>query len=125
MRRTVLLIAIVTALASACSASGMSSSDNTEDVNSGKTEEIASGNTEEVSRSDFGSNWPLTVESGTLACEGAGAVTFTTSGTTYAVNGMAQGMDQYAEIDPIWADEGGGLKKNIGPLIDRGLSLCA
>jgi Protein of unknown function (DUF2511) len=78
----------------------------------------------EVSRADFGRDWPLTVKSGTLNCEGAGAVTFTTNGTTYAVNGLASGMDQWPEIDAIWADASGGLKKNIGPLIDRGLKLC-
>jgi hypothetical protein len=78
----------------------------------------------EVSQADFGKDWPLTVQSGTLNCEGAGAVTFTTDGTTYAVNGLASGMDRWPEIDPIWADEPHGLKKNIGPLIDRGLELC-
>jgi len=78
----------------------------------------------EVSRSDFGKDWPLTVQSGTLNCEGAGAVTFTTNGTTYAVNGLANGMDQWPDIDAIWADAPHGLKKNIGPLIDRGLKLC-
>jgi len=79
---------------------------------------------EEIARADFGSDWPLTVAEGTLACEGAGAVTFTAEGTTYAVNGLAAGMDRWADIDPIWAPAPGGLKKNIGPLIDRGLALC-
>jgi hypothetical protein len=78
----------------------------------------------QVSRSDFGKDWPLTVESGTLNCEGAGAVTFTADGTTYAVNGLASGMDEWPEIDSIWADAPGGLKKDIGPLIDRGLEIC-
>jgi hypothetical protein len=44
--------------------------------------------------------------------------------TTYAVNGLAEGSGKYANIDSIWADAPGGLKKNIGPLIDRGLQLC-
>ena len=80
-------------------------------------------NERQVSRADFGNDWPLTVESGVLACEGAGAVTFTTGGTTYAVNGLAQRT--YPEIDAIWADAPGPPpKKNIGPLIDRGLALC-
>jgi hypothetical protein len=78
----------------------------------------------EVSRSEFGSGWPLTVEAGTLACEDAGAVTFTSDGTTYAVNGPAQAMDRWPDIDAIWADAPGGFKKNIGPLVDRGLALC-
>ena len=80
---------------------------------------------EEVSRGDFGADWPLTVDSGVLACQGAGAVTFTApDGTTYAVNGLAQSATSYPEIDPIWADSGK-LKVDIGPLIDRGLDLCA
>jgi hypothetical protein len=78
-----------------------------------------------VTREDMGDNWPLTVDGGTLHCEGAGAVTFTTDdGTTYAVNGLALGMHKWPDIDPLWADASGGLKKDIGPLIERGLSLC-
>jgi hypothetical protein len=86
--------------------------------------DASSGNSIEVSRADFGTDWPLTVEGGVLACEGAGSVTFAAGGTTYAVNGMAETQDAGADIDPIWKDVGGGLKKNIGPLIDRGLELC-
>lgn len=78
----------------------------------------------EVSREDFGADWPLTVASGILACEGAGAVTFTANGTTYAVNGMASSLDAGVDIDPIWAEARDAPKKNIGPLIDRGLELC-
>ena len=66
----------------------------------------------------------LTVDGGTLACEGAGAVTFTVGGTTYAVNGMASGNGQWPDIDPIWAKGSDTPKKDIGPLIDRGLQLC-
>lgn len=79
----------------------------------------------EVRRSDFGRAWPLTVTSGVLNCEGL-AVTFTANGTTYAVNGFARQMDRWPDINPIWADAGIGLgyKKDIGPLIERGLELC-
>lgn len=82
----------------------------------------------EVSRDDFGSSWPLTVDSGTLRCEGEGgfgAVVINADGTDYAVNGVAKGQG-YEPIDPIWADdpELAGLKVSIGPLIDRGLALC-
>jgi hypothetical protein len=86
-----------------------------------------------ISQADLRNDWPLTVREGVLRCEGAGAVTFTSAGTTYAVNGLASGLGQYPDIDPIWADDpsAGTLigyevapKKNIGPLIDRGLELC-
>ena len=31
----------------------------------------------------------------------------------------------FKDIEPIWADDPEtGLKKNIGPIIDRGLALC-
>lgn len=79
-----------------------------------------------VSREMLGDDWPLTVEDGVLDCSGAQAVTFTTGGGTYAVNGMAESATDFPAIDPIWADDptGAAPKKNIGPLIERGLALC-
>lgn len=85
------------------------------------------GEGEKVTSDEFGSDWPLTVNEGYLNCEGAGAVTFTDEdGNTYAVNGTAQGSTDYPEIDEIWADSNNDFapKKNIGPLIDRGLEIC-
>jgi hypothetical protein len=82
-----------------------------------------------VSRADYGKDWPLTVESGTLHCEDPGAVTFTAdNGTTYWVNGTAGNQAKtrgWADIRSIWADDPAyaGLKINIGPLIDDGLKL--
>jgi hypothetical protein len=77
-----------------------------------------------ISRSDMGKKWPLKVDSGELACDGSngfGAVTFTApDGTVYAVNGSASARD----IGPIWANHPSIGKKNIGPLIERGLALC-
>lgn len=79
-----------------------------------------------ITRADFGADWPLTVDEGVLTCEGAGAVYFTGEGTRYAVNGLARTQKDAPDIDPIWADDPSveGLKKDIGPLIDRGLELC-
>jgi hypothetical protein len=81
-------------------------------------------NTRRVSRADFGDEWPLTVESGTLSCQAGRAVVFLApDGTAYGVNGTAA---NYEDIDPIWADSGVDYapKKNIGPLIEAGLELC-
>ena len=83
----------------------------------------------DVSRSQFeadGKAWPLTVDSGTLACEPGSRIIFTSSGTTYSVNGLAKGDGKWAEIDPIWADDGSGLglKVNISDLIEAGQALC-
>lgn len=83
-----------------------------------------------MSRAELGAEWPLTVDEGTVSCEGIGErlgqVYFTAEGTTYAVNGLAQGASDGPDIDQIWADdpEMDGLKINIGPIIDRGLDLC-
>lgn len=84
----------------------------------------------EVTAASFGSSWPLTVPSGTLSCEGSSSsvqsVVFTApDGTQYGVNGTAQSVLGLPSIDPIWQDESGGLKKDMGPLIDKGRSLCA
>jgi hypothetical protein len=83
----------------------------------------------DVSRSQFesdGKKWPLTVDSGTLTCESGSRITFTSGGTTYAVNGLAKGDHKWADIDPIWADDGSGpdLKVDISDLIEAGQALC-
>ncbi|TDZ96058.1 DUF2511 domain-containing protein [Mycobacteroides salmoniphilum] len=54
--------------------------------------------------------WPLTASEGVLACKPPGLVTFTSDGTTYAVNGTAKSLKRYPEIDQIWKDDraGGG-----------------
>ena len=68
------------------------------------TEGSVSGVTERViSRADFGDRWPFVVESGTLRCRAPRAITFTSSGTTYAVNGMASTLEAGVPIEPIWA----------------------
>lgn len=80
----------------------------------------------EVSRSDYGQEWPLTVDQGKLRCESPSAVVFTApDGSEYAINGAAS-TQGYAEIDPIWRNNPdiSEAKVNIGPLIDDGLALC-
>jgi hypothetical protein len=86
----------------------------------------------EVSRAEMGAAWPLTVDSGTLRCEGsggAGAVFFEHDGRTYTVNGTAKGANpNMPNIVEIWAtrDMEGitGIRMDISPLIQKGLSLC-
>jgi hypothetical protein len=95
-----------------------------------------------VSRSMYGKEWPLTVESGTLKCLGYGGVVFISNGRVYGLNGTAKtyGRDKgYADLKTIWADdttlikslmaagateEEASAKINIGPLIESGLELC-
>jgi len=96
-----------------------------------------SANSAHVSKVEMGEDWPLTVDEGTLRCDGPGWVTFEASDSTYAVNGAAKGHSEanglgWADADEIWAEDSAlagvpgmaGTKKNIGPLIDRGLKLC-
>ncbi|MDM2419343.1 DUF2511 domain-containing protein [Mycobacteroides abscessus] len=68
--------------------------------------------------------WPLTVPEGVLRCRNM-AVTFTTlDGTTYAVNGTAR--TKYPGLEPIWKPhpEVSGARMDIGPLLNKGLTLC-
>ncbi|MGY1825784.1 MULTISPECIES: DUF2511 domain-containing protein [unclassified Blastococcus] len=98
-------------------------------IGGGDSSGSSAGEVGEVSRAEFegeGRTWPLTVDRGTLDCEPGSRVTFTADGTTYAVNGTAKGSGEWADIDPIWADDGSGLdlKVSIGDLIEAGLALC-
>ena len=51
---------------------------------------------------------------------------FTTKGSSYAVNGVAKATNKYRPIEEVWAENPSlpGTKKNIGPIINRGLKLC-
>ena len=94
-----------------------------------KAEGALSPSEAEVSREEFGAKWPLTVDRGVLSCNGSngtGQVFFTAGGKIYAVNGLARGTKKYPPVDEIWADNpaGPGPKKDIGPIIERGLKLC-
>jgi hypothetical protein len=80
-----------------------------------------------VRRADFGQEWPLTVEGGWLSCEAGGAVIFSGGFGSYAVNPLARGLPWvYKDISEILADdpENPGQKKNVNPLLKRGLELC-
>lgn len=80
-------------------------------------------NSLKVKSSDFGDKWMLTVNEGELKCEG-GAISFTANGTAYAVNGTAKAKG-YGDISSIWQAGTPPIpKKDISPLIDKGLTLC-
>ncbi len=93
-----------------------------------------------ISKDDFGEQWPFSVSEGTLSCTAPSTVTFKANGVKYAVNGIARGAG-YADIIPIWIEDEKirkDLQKafpdqkiddmvpnvNIGPIIQKGLSLC-
>jgi hypothetical protein len=86
-----------------------------------------SGNSIEVSSTNWHEGaWPFTVSHGILGCTKPpfpGEVTFNVEGTTYGLNGTA--LDNgYKEVNPIWRSTSGGLKVDIGGMIERGLKLC-
>ncbi len=82
-----------------------------------------------ITKQELGAEWAFTVDEGVLACDGkkgVGAVTFTTGGKTYALNGAAKQTNKYDLVDSIWAEDTSikGAKKDIGTIIQRGLKLC-
>ncbi len=87
---------------------------------------VAHDNSMLVNGTCFTGDWPLSIEEGTLWCYPAFAVTIMAGGTEYALNGLARGRGEWAEVDPIWVDNPDieGFKIDIGPLIDLGLTLC-
>ena len=92
--------------------------------------------------------WPFTVPSAKLECVD-NAVILHVKGATYGINGVAKSKGHKA-VDPIWREDpksmkmaeeiakaqkssvaevrramGTPLKVDIGPIINRGLALCA
>lgn len=86
-----------------------------------------------ITKQEYGSSWPFTVKEGVLICKHSGItigttemkeVLFMANGVTYAVNGYAKGSKKYPDVRKVWADDPSmpGLKKNIGPIIERALA---
>lgn len=76
-----------------------------------------------VSRGDFGPAWPLRTTKGILRCELGREITLQSGGTTYTLNRDAR-RSAKSDVTPIRADGAGGAKKDLGPLVDRGLGRC-
>jgi hypothetical protein len=82
---------------------------------------------QELQRADYGDDWPLTVDSGTVRCEHGTQVVFESGGKTYAVNGAATSQrPDLPDVAEIWADNPAGQppKLDISPIVDAGLELC-
>lgn len=76
-----------------------------------------------VTREEFGDAWPLTVPAGALSCEGHREITFQWKGTEYTLTGEV--ASAYSAVEPIWArGPDGATRKALGPLIERGRTLC-
>lgn len=122
-------LVVVLAVAASCWPSGKdTSSGSPAQSRRGSTsspQHVAGPGEQRVTSASF-TDWPFTVDAGTLRCEDQ-AVTFTPAGgTRYAVNGTAKSSG-YPSITPIWADDtnlGNGLKVDISEVLDQGLALC-
>jgi hypothetical protein len=77
-----------------------------------------------VTERELGAAWPLTVSKGTLRCEYADEVTFQSGGTTYTVRRSTEHGENSNDIAPIWAQGPAGMKKDLTPLIEKGLTVC-
>lgn len=77
-----------------------------------------------ISEATWAGEWPFTVPEGTLMCAAPSRVTFTANRTMYALNGPAKQAKSFEDINDIWKSSGPGLKVNLGPAIDEGLTLC-
>jgi hypothetical protein len=99
---TILILALAVTVVGCESDSGTSNSDGVE-----------------VSAAELGDKWPLTVDRGTLRCEGDIDVIFTApDGTEYGVNGTA--LDHgFKDIDPIWATAPSGNRASPEPAQPR------
>ncbi len=83
-----------------------------------------SSNTLAVHRSDFGSSWPFTVDSGTLKCLEGDAIVIETGRGTYALNGLAMQAGYNAARDYITLTDSNGLFKDPTLIMQRTFELC-
>jgi hypothetical protein len=83
-----------------------------------------------VSDSDFGDEWPFTVDNGTVECLGDPyVIIFRSNGRTYALNDAARATEQYEDISVIVRTDdnypGGQVKMDLSIIEFEGLKLCA
>lgn len=101
-----------------------------------------SANNAKISATDFGDDWPFTVNEGTLHCQN-GAVGFNAEGVMYALNGLATSAG-LSPVEPVWkfnmkiieemakaldltieeAKAQAPIRMDIGTVLSAGLKLC-
>ena len=90
--------------------------------NGGQDQGDANNHEKKIYKTDYGADWPFSVEGGVLKCDRS-AILFLANGKKYAVNGTAknwaksEGYDN--EIEEIWLPG-----TDIGRIIRDGLKLC-
>ena len=78
-----------------------------------------------VTHAALGDAWPLTVEEGTIICDGASILLRTNRGL-FAVNGTARGRKKWHDIREITKPDPANpaLLMDVQPIVDRGLKVC-
>jgi hypothetical protein len=83
-----------------------------------------------MTREEYGAEWPLTVDEADVSCR-EDAVYLRANGVLYAVDGIAlkhrtKTGAKDLRASGLWAADPSldGFKKSLGPMIDKGLSLC-
>ena len=81
--------------------------------------------TRDISRSDYGDQWPLTVDAAVLACEPGRVPTVTVDGSTYSLDAAdEEKVPSSLRLERIWADDPDGKKKDITVLARDALEMC-
>jgi len=87
--------------------------------------------TKKITKADYGSDWPVSVEEGTVKCIDGTYVVFEALGKVYAVNDSAKNESimrehGWSNIDDIRLDDPAApeTKVNITPILSTGLILC-
>lgn len=86
------------------------------------------GSHDAISKSTFKGDWPLTVDSATIACgvKNKQSVGVTVNRTTYALNGTAKTFEKWPGLEPVWApDAATGANVSVGDLINYAQEFCA
>lgn len=87
--------------------------------------------TKKISKADYGTDWPVSVEEGTVKCIEGTYVVFEALGKVYAVNDSAKDESimrehGWSDIEDIRLDDPAApdTKVNITPILSTGLILC-
>jgi hypothetical protein len=91
----------------------------------GTRDEPPAGGGVALSREAYGSEWPFTVDSGTVDCAPPNSAIFRVGETTYQLNRVARDSG-YTSIHSIWRDDpdSPGQKVSVTALIDLALQQC-
>ena len=86
-------------------------------------------NKKDLSKSDYGQDWPFSVENGTVKCTGSEYhIIFVSGGETYALNEAAKTSGEYHDIEDIIRPDanypGRKIMMDLSAIEFEGLKLC-